>query len=310
MSQFYNPIETISGVYARLREALIDSEQLLSLLALKPDVVDRENAPDLRVHGAEIRFENVNFGYHDKRPILNDISFTVPSGHTVALVGSTGAGKSTVAKLLFRYFDVSSGRILIDVQDIRDITQLSLRRAIGIVPQDTVLFNETIAYNIEYGWPGTDKDTIMHAAKLAQLHEAIMEMPDGYDSMVGERGLQLSGGEKQRVAIARALLRDPKILILDEATASLDTRTEQEIQAALDKFSANRTTMVIAHRLSTIVNADQILVLDHGRIVERGHHDELIARGGLYADMWARQVAAVHRKTDGFPQRARCGQAA
>ncbi|MGF1455324.1 MAG: ATP-binding cassette domain-containing protein [Alphaproteobacteria bacterium] len=297
MAQFYRPIEILAFVYRNIREALIDSEQLLSLLTMKPDVKDRPGAPDLFVTRGEIRFDNVTFGYDDTRTILHGISFTVPAGTKCAIVGRTGAGKSTIAKLLFRHFDVTTGTITIDGQDIRAVTQESLRRAVGVVPQDTELFNDTITYNIGYGrTEGSGgsvalPEEIEDAARRAELDESIGKMSDGYETVVGERGLKLSGGEQQRVAIARVLLKDPAILVLDEATSSLDTRTEQAIQTALDGVSASRTTLVIAHRLSTIMNADQIIVLEDGRIAERGTHGALLAQDGLYASMWQRQTA-------------------
>jgi ABC-type transport system involved in Fe-S cluster assembly fused permease/ATPase subunit len=244
-----------------------------------------------------VAFEHVDFGYDPRRPILHDVSFRVEAGRTVAIVGHSGAGKSTVSRILYRFYDVSGGRVTIDGHDIRDVTQNSLRAAIGIVPQDTVLFNDTIYYNIAYGRPGAPREDIEAAARMAQIHEFVKSLPDGYETRVGERGLKLSGGEKQRVAIARAVLKRPQIMLFDEATSALDTRTEQEIQKSLHAVSANRTTLVIAHRLSTVVDADEIVVLDAGRIVERGRHAELLARGGAYADMWRRQQEAARRET-------------
>jgi ATP-binding cassette subfamily B protein len=237
-----------------------------------------------------ITFDDVHFGYQPEREILKGISFTVPAGKKIAIVGPTGAGKSTLSRLLFRFYDVTGGKILVDGRDIRDYTQASLRAAIGVVPQDTVLFNDTIRYNIAYGRPGASQDQVEHAARLAQVHDFVLRMPDGYDTRVGERGLKLSGGEKQRVAIARTILKDPRILILDEATSALDTRTEREIEQALRAVSARRTTLVIAHRLSTVVDADEILVLVDGRIAERGSHRDLLALGGTFARMWALQA--------------------
>jgi ATP-binding cassette subfamily B protein len=239
----------------------------------------------------EVIFQDVQFGYQANRAILKGVSFTVPAGGKLAIVGPTGAGKSTINRLLFRFYDVTAGRILIDGQDIRDVTQDSLRQAIGVVPQDTVLFNDTIRYNIGYGRPGASQDDIERAAKLAQVHDFVLKLPEGYDTKVGERGLKLSGGEKQRVAIARTILKDPRILILDEATSALDTRTEQDIQTALNAVSSRRTTLVIAHRLSTVVDADEIIVLQDGLVAERGRHSALLARGGLYARMWTLQAA-------------------
>jgi ATP-binding cassette subfamily B protein len=265
----------------------------MGLLKIAPEIVDRPDAPALAVRHGELRFRQVDFRYDPRRPILQDIDFTIKPGETVAIVGSSGAGKSTIARLLFRFYDVDAGAIDIDGQDIREVTQDSLRRAIGVVPQDTVLFNDTVLYNIAYGRPGASRVEIEAAARFARIHDFVKGLPDGYDTMVGERGLKLSGGEKQRVAIARVILKAPEILIFDEATSALDTKTEREIQASLAEVAAGRTTLIIAHRLSTIVDADQILVLDAGRIVERGHHRELLARDGLYAAMWARQQEAA-----------------
>jgi ATP-binding cassette subfamily B protein len=238
-------------------------------------------------------FDHVDFHYDESRPILHDVSFRVAPGNTVAIVGSSGAGKSTVSRILFRFYDVASGRVMIDGQDIRNVRQASLRAAIGVVPQDTVLFNDTIYYNIAYGRPDASRAEVEQAARLARIHDFVMGLPQGYDSTVGERGLKLSGGEKQRVAIARTILKDPRILLFDEATSALDTRTEQEIQRSLEEVSRGRTTLVIAHRLSTIIHADEIVVLDRGRVVERGRHGELLAKNGLYADMWRRQQEAA-----------------
>jgi ATP-binding cassette subfamily B protein len=270
-------------------------EQLFRLLGVDPEIADRPGARALATHlsdgaACEVRFERVRFGYRGDREILKGVDLTVPAGGKLAIVGPTGAGKSTVTRLLFRFYDVTAGRILIDGVDIRDVTQESLRAAIGVVPQDTVLFNDTIRYNIAYGRPGASEAEIERAARLAQIHDFIMSLPDKYQTRVGERGLKLSGGEKQRVAIARTILKDPRILILDEATSALDTATEQEIQAALRAVSSRRTTVAIAHRLSTVVDADEIVVLDDGRVIERGSHAALLARGGLYARMWAAQA--------------------
>jgi ATP-binding cassette subfamily B protein len=240
----------------------------------------------------EIKFENVSFAYDPERQILKDVSFEVPAGKMVAIVGPSGAGKSTISRILFRFYELSSGRVLIDGQDIRDVTQASLRAAIGMVPQDTVLFNDTILYNIRYGRPEATDAQVREAARLAQIHDFIMTLPQGYDSLVGERGLKLSGGEKQRVAIARTILKSPPILMLDEATSALDSHTEKEIQDALERVARERTSLVIAHRLSTVIHADNIIVLDHGEIVEQGTHLELLAKGGLYASLWARQREA------------------
>jgi ATP-binding cassette subfamily B protein len=273
-------------------QGLIDIEKMFDLLSVDREIEDRPDAADLALVGGELRFDNVSFDYDPRRPILADVDFTVPPGRTVAIVGPSGAGKSTISRLLFRFYDVSKGRILIDGQDIRDITQDSLRAAIGIVPQDTVLFNDTVYYNIAYGLPDAGRDDVEQAARLAHIHEFVEGLPDGYDTIVGERGLKLSGGEKQRVAIARTILKGPSILLFDEATSALDTQTEREIQANLHEVSQGRTTLVIAHRLSTVVDADEIVVLDKGRIVERGRHTELLSRRGVYADMWARQQEA------------------
>jgi ABC-type transport system involved in Fe-S cluster assembly fused permease/ATPase subunit len=268
-------------------------EDMFSLLRIDCEVDDKPNAPPLNIKGGEIRFEHVDFYYTDARNILKAVSFTVPAGKSVAIVGPSGAGKSTISRLLYRFYDTTGGRITIDGQDIRDVTQDSLRAAIGIVPQDTVLFNDTIYYNIAYGRPGAAPSEIEEAARMASVHSFITEMPDGYNTRVGERGLKLSGGEKQRVAIARTILKAPEILLFDEATSALDTHTEREIQDAMVAVAAGRTTLVIAHRLSTIIGADEILVLDHGRITERGTHGALLAAGGAYARMWQRQQEAA-----------------
>jgi ATP-binding cassette subfamily B protein len=292
MIQLYQPLNFMGMVYREIKQAVTDIETMFSILTRKPEIEDRPGAPPLKVTNGTIRFEDVTFSYEPARPILKGLSFEVPAGHTVAVVGPSGAGKSTISRLLFRFYDVTGGRILIDGQDIRNVTQTSLRGAIGMVPQDTVLFNDTIRYNIRYGrWEASDAE-VEEAARLAQIDDFIRLAPRGYETEVGERGLKLSGGEKQRVAIARTILKGPPILLLDEATSALDSHTEKEIQDALERVSESRTTLVIAHRLSTIVGADEIIVLDQGVIVERGAHFELLARGGLYASMWNRQREA------------------
>jgi ATP-binding cassette subfamily B protein len=290
--QLYQPLNFLGVVYRQVRQSLTDLENLMGLLDLEPEVKDRPGARPLALAGAAVRFEAVSFGYDPRRPVLREVDFAIPAGHTLALVGRSGAGKSTVVRLLFRFYDVDEGAILIDGHDLRDVTQESLRAAIGLVPQDTVLFNDTIRANIAYGRPGAGQAEIEAAARAAQIHDFIRLLPDGYDTMVGERGLKLSGGEKQRVAIARMVLKDPPILVFDEATSALDSGTERLIQAALRRLSAGRTTLIIAHRLSTVVDADQILVLEDGRVVEQGRHHQLLARSGHYAQMWARQQAA------------------
>jgi ATP-binding cassette, subfamily B, heavy metal transporter len=292
MIQLYQPLNFMGMVYREIKQAVIDIEMMFGILARDPEIKDDPGAKPLVVTHGAIRFEGVEFAYDPERPILNDLTFEVPAGKTIAVVGPSGAGKSTISRLLFRFYDVTGGRVLIDGQDVRDVTQKSLRAAVGMVPQDTVLFNDTIRYNIRYGrWEATDAD-VEEAARLAQIDAFIRMAPKGYDTEVGERGLKLSGGEKQRVAIARTILKGPPILLLDEATSALDSHTEKDIQDALDRVSKNRTTLVIAHRLSTIVAADEILVLDRGSIVERGTHQALLARGGLYAGMWNRQREA------------------
>src|SRR5580693_5034931 len=292
MIQLYQPLNFMGMVYREIKQAVIDIEKMFAVLSRNPEIKDIPDARPLIVTSGNARFDNVQFAYEPDRPILKGLSFDVPAGKTVAIVGPSGAGKSTISRLLFRLYDVSSGRILIDGQDIRDVTQASLRASIGMVPQDTVLFNDTIRYNIRYGrWDATDAE-VEEAARLAQIDPFIKMSPRGYETQVGERGLKLSGGEKQRVAIARTVLKAPPILVLDEATSALDSHTEHEIQDALERVSRNRTSLVIAHRLSTIVGADEIIVLDQGRIAERGTHSRLLASGGLYASMWNRQREA------------------
>ncbi|MBM3587860.1 MAG: ABC transporter ATP-binding protein/permease [Alphaproteobacteria bacterium] len=291
--QLYQPLNILGFAYREIKQGLTDMEQMFALLDVPAEVRDAPGAVPLALTQGIIRFEDVRFGYRPDREILKGISLTVPPGRMLAIVGPTGAGKSTISRLLFRFYDVTGGRVLVDGQDVRGITQHSLRAAIGVVPQDTVLFNDTIRYNIGYGRPGATDAEIENAARLAQVHDFVTRLPDGYATRVGERGLKLSGGEKQRVAIARTILKDPRLLILDEATSALDTRTEQEIQAALRDVARNRTTLVIAHRLSTVVEADEIIVLQEGAIAECGTHGALIAADGLYADMWRRQSEAM-----------------
>jgi ATP-binding cassette subfamily B protein len=292
MIQLYMPLNFIGSSYREIKQGLIDVEQMFQLLKVNAEIKDKPGATPLKVAEAEVSFDTVSFAYDQERPILRDLSFTIPAGKTVAIVGPSGAGKSTVSRLLYRFYDVTGGRILIDGQDIAGVTQKSLRAAIGMVPQDTVLFNDTIRYNIRYGRPDATDAEVEAAAKMAQIHDFVMSLPKGYDSLVGERGLKLSGGEKQRVSIARTILKGPAILILDEATSALDSFTEHQIQEALKKVSENRTTLVIAHRLSTVVDADEIIVLDKGMVAERGTHEKLLRKQGIYHAMWNRQRQA------------------
>ena len=291
LMQLFRPLDLLGMVYREIRQGLIDMDAMFRLIDTAPEIADAPGATALQLAGAAIRFDAVNFGYDPRRQILHGVSFAVPPGHKLAVVGHSGAGKSTLSRILYRFYDIQGGTVSIDGQDIAQVTQDSLRRAIGIVPQDTVLFNDTIGYNIAYGRPDATEAEIIAAARGAAIHDFILGLPDGYNTQVGERGLKLSGGEKQRVAIARTILKDPAILILDEATSALDSATEASIQEALGGVSAGRTTIVIAHRLSTITDADEIIVMDAGRIVERGRHEALLARGGAYADMWALQQA-------------------
>jgi ABC-type transport system involved in Fe-S cluster assembly fused permease/ATPase subunit len=294
--QLYQPLNFMGMVYREIKQALIDIDQMFDILDQDPEIADRPGAKPLLIEKGEVRFDHVKFGYTPERTILDGVDFTVPAGKTVAIVGPSGAGKSTISRLMFRFYEPQSGRILIDGQDIGEVRQVSLRAAIGMVPQDTVLFNDTIYYNIRYGrWDAT-REEIEAAAKLAQIDEFIKSLPDGYETNVGERGLKLSGGEKQRVAIARTILKGPPILVLDEATSALDSFTEREIQNALEAVSRGRTTLVIAHRLSTIINADEILVLEKGRIAERGRHQTLLEKKGIYAELWKRQREAAEAR--------------
>ena len=297
--QLYQPLNLLGFIYREVKQSLADLENLLALTGIDPEIADRPDARPLSLEGGVVRFDGVQFAYDKRRPILSDVSFEIGQDRKVAVVGPSGAGKSTLVRLLFRFYEVTNGAVRLDGQDIRDVTQESLRRHIGVVPQDTVLFNDTISANIGYGRPGSSMAEIIEAAKSAQIHEFIESLPDGYQTIVGERGLKLSGGEKQRVAIARVLLKDPEVLVLDEATSALDTATEQALQDALTRVARGRTTLVIAHRLSTIVDADEILVLRDGAIYERGSHAVLMAKNGLYRDMWERQHSRSPEPSEG-----------
>jgi len=301
MIQLYIPLNFLGVIYREIKQAMADMERLFALIEENAEIRDKPGALALSIRGAEVRFEHVYFGYESNRQILFDVSFTIPAGRTVAVVGPSGSGKSTLARLLYRFYDIGAGRIAIDGQDIRDVQQSSLRAAIGIVPQDTVLFNDSIEYNIAYGKPGATRDEIVAAARLAQIHDFVAGLPEGYATPVGERGLKLSGGEKQRVAIARAILKSPHVLIFDEATSALDSKSEKAIQAELSAIAQNHTTLTIAHRLSTVVDADEILVLEHGRIVERGSHASLLAANGIYSRMWRLQQDEERRAPSESP---------
>jgi ATP-binding cassette subfamily B protein len=291
LTQLYAPLNFLGFVYREIKHALADMERMFRLMDQGREVADKPDAQRFEAASASIEFDHVDFGYEPARQILHDVSLRIPAGQTLAVVGASGAGKSTLSRLLFRFYDVSAGAIRVNGIDIRDLEQASLRRHIGIVPQDTVLFNDTILYNIAYGNPKASQEDIVQAARAARIHDFIVSLPEGYETQVGERGLKLSGGEKQRVAIARTILKNPPILIFDEATSALDTRTERAIQQELELIARDRSTLIIAHRLSTIVNADQIIVLEKGRIVEQGTHDSLLRADGRYAQMWRMQQA-------------------
>jgi ATP-binding cassette subfamily B protein len=301
MLQVCLPLNALGFVYREAKDALVNAEKLFQLLRERPEIDEADNLPPLRVTHGEVVFDHVSFYYDPKRPILSDISFRIPPGKTVAVVGGSGSGKSTLARLLLRFYDVTEGRIMIDGQDIRTVSWKSLRSAIGVVPQDTVLFNDTIAYNIAYGRNGATFNDIVAAAKSAHIHDLIDSLPQKYDTDVGERGVKLSGGEKQRIALARAMLKNPPILIFDEATSALDSKSERAIQAELERLARDRTTLVIAHRLSTVVAAHEILVLERGRIVERGTHAQLLMQGGVYATLWQLQQRVERREKSGMP---------
>lgn len=294
--QMFQPLNLLGWVYREIKQGLVDMDFMFGLLDKAPEIADKASAKPITVTQGQVSFKDVNFSYETNRKILHGLSFDIPGGKTLAVVGHSGAGKSTLSRILFRFYDITSGAVTIDGQDVRDVSQVSLRKNIGIVPQDTVLFNDTIAYNIGYGRPGSTQAEVEAAAAQAQIHDFIKTLPEGYGTIVGERGLKLSGGEKQRVAIARTILKNPPLLILDEATSALDTRTERDIQSALNLVSQSRTTLIIAHRLSTVVDADEIIVLDHGTILERGSHKDLLASDGTYADMWRQQQEAAAGK--------------